>query len=70
MVYIGEIMQHGVRYRVSAVLQDGALHLHRQPVDGPYAREECDWPITLITREGLLRLSQGPFEDGYVEDHL
>ena len=66
-MYIGEIVVESIRYEVLAVLDDGALQLHRHPIGPP---QDCDWPITLVTREGLLRLAQGPFENGFIEDHL
>lgn len=65
--HVGEMVVDGRRVRVSAELRDGCLYLYREPME---ALAGADWPITLVTREGLLRLSQGPYETGYVEDHL
>ena len=64
---VGWVMERGVRCKVSAYVRDWCLFLERAPVDGP---ADQDVPITLVTREGLLRLSRGPFEKGFVEDHL
>ena len=66
-MYVGEVVEDGHRCQVWACLDDGVLCLDRKPVDGP---DDVDWPITLVLREGLLRLSQGPFEQGFIEDHL
>ena len=55
------------RYEVVAYLRDGCLFLEKRIVG---SQEDDDRPITLVTREGLLRLSQGPFEQGLIEDHL
>lgn len=69
-VYIGEVVDPtmGVPVDVYACMQDdGCLHLHREV---SVFSGDVDNPVTLVTREGLLRLSRGPFENGFVEDHL
>lgn len=68
--YIGEVIDCTTEQRVrvwASLWDDGSLHLDRDEIDNP---DNLDNPTTLVTREGLLRLSQGPFDKGYVEDHL
>ena len=66
-IRVGEVVERGHRVCVWAWLDGDELFLHRKLIDNPH---DVDSPITLVTREGLLRLSQGPFEKGFVEDHL
>ena len=70
-VYVGELpldVTMAVRVKVFASLtDDGRLWLHRVRSDNP---SKVDNPVTIVTREGLLRLACGPFEAGLVEDHL
>lgn len=66
-MYVGELGKGKDRVRIEAFLRDGQLHLVRTPVD---RQGYIDVPITLVTREGLLRLVKGPFEQGFIEDHL
>ena len=76
-IYIGEVIDEVIQCRVKVYAEldqkEGKLRLYRKPVD---IKPDTDWPYTVVTREGLLRLSQGPigevidFEGGFVEDHL
>ena len=68
-VYIGEIVADVTckeRVRVWAWFQDGELLLERESVSDP----SSDSPVTRVTCQWLLALSQGPFVADLVVDCL
>ncbi|KKK94649.1 hypothetical protein LCGC14_2680720 [marine sediment metagenome] len=68
-VFVGRVVDVTTRCPVDvyAYMEGGCLYLSRDMVDNVH---NVDNPITVVTREGLLRLSQGPFEPNLVMDHL